>query len=157
MVQDLIKEYRESLRVLRRAKVAPLFRGSMISDTEWAIALMETHVIPGTKWTVAKWSKRKREILCDPIKMARYIRQQEPIESAPEWMVDLLESLMKSFTAKERQAYEMVRGKCFSFNQAAKLMDCRKSTIQTYIERAEKKIQAAVLLHSKNQKVGAVL
>ncbi|MCG8400090.1 MAG: hypothetical protein MJA84_00670, partial [Firmicutes bacterium] len=69
-MQDLIKEYRESLRVLRSAKVVPMHKGAMVSDTLFAIEVMETGRIPGAKWKVARWSKEDREVPVDPQLMA---------------------------------------------------------------------------------------
>ena len=65
-VEKLIREYKKSLRLLRCAKVVPVGYSSMISDTQWAIDLMDTGHIPGTKWTVARWSREKREVPVDP-------------------------------------------------------------------------------------------
>lgn len=130
--------------MLRRAKVKPLLSGSMISDTQWAIDYMETGHIPGTKWTVARWSRAKREVLCDPLEMARYVRQQAPASDAPEWMVILLESLLNLLTVREREAYRLVRGNGYSFAQAGRLMGCNKGSIQNFVQRAEKKIALVV-------------
>lgn len=144
LVEDLIREYRKSIGVLRRAKVAPLARGSMISDAEWAIKIMETGRIPGAKWTVARWPKSKREVLCDPLRMACYVRNREPVNAAPEWMVVMLENMMKTLTEREKRAYELVRGRMFSFTQAGELMGCTKGSVQNFVKRAEKKIALVV-------------
>ncbi|MFA5385641.1 MAG: sigma factor-like helix-turn-helix DNA-binding protein [Eubacteriales bacterium] len=120
----------------------------MISDTEWAIDLMETGRIPGSKWSVARWSREKREVLCDPLEMARYVQNREPISAAPEWMVKLLEKLMRNLTEREKQAYELVRGRGYSFGQAAKLMECNKGSVQNFVQRAERKISLVVRLQT---------
>jgi len=147
-LQDLIKEYRKSLRVLRTAKrmlkVVPMEFGSMVSDTQFAIDVMETGRIPGTKWSVARWSKDKREVPVDPLEMARYVSNREPVQAAPEWMVRMLNELTKSLTSLERDAFELVRGRGYSFAQAGKLLGCSKGAAQSYIRRAEKKIQLAL-------------
>ena len=146
--QDLIKEYKRSLKPLRsairNAKMVPMEYTSMVSDTLYAIEIMETGKIPGTKWTVARWSKDKREIPVDPLQMAKYITYREPAKSAPEWMIKLLDEVMGSLTALERDAYELVRGRGYSFAQAGKLLGCSKGAAQSYIRRAEKKIQFAL-------------
>lgn len=143
-MQNLIKEYRKSLRVLRSAKVVPLHRGSMMSDTQFAIEVMETGRIPGTKWTVARWSKEDRELPVDPQQMARYVQNREPIQTAPEWMVKLLEKLMASLTEREKDAYQLVRGQGYSFAQAGRAMGCNKGSVQNFVTRAEKKIGSVV-------------
>lgn len=143
-LEGLIREYKRSLRLLRHAKVKPLYYGSMVSDTQWAIRYMETGHIPGTKWSVARWSRPKREIPVDPLIMSRYVRNQEPVEAAPDWMVIFLERLMKSLTPLEKDAYELVRGRAYSFSQAGRLLGCAKGAAQSYVRRAEKKIQFAL-------------
>lgn len=124
--------------------MVPLHYGSMVSDTQFAIEIMETGKIPGTKWTVARWSKEKRDVPVDPIEMAKYVRNREPVKSAPEWKVKLLERLMSTLTQRERDAYELVRGQCYSFTQAAQLMGCNKGSVQNFVKRAEKKISLVV-------------
>ena len=140
----LIKEYRKSLKLLRSAKAVPLHYGSMVSDTQFAIEIMETGKIPGTKWTVARWSRDKREIPVDPLQMARYITYPEPVKSAPEWMIKLLDEVMGSLTKREKDAYQLVRGQLYSFSQAATLMGCNKGSVQNFVARAEKKIGLVV-------------
>ena len=143
-MQDLIKEYRRSLGTLRRAKVVPVEYGSMVSDTQWAIEVMETGHIPGTKWTVARWARSKREVPVDPLQMAKYVRGSAPASAAPEWMVKMLDALMVSLTERERDAYRMVRGNGYSFSQAGKMMGCTKATAQVYVRRAEEKIKLVI-------------
>jgi DNA-binding CsgD family transcriptional regulator len=143
-LEDLIREYRKSLRLLRSAKTKPLFCGSMVSDAEFAIEYMATGHIPGTKWTVARWPLRKREIPVDPIMMARFVQNREPIAAAPDHVVRLLESLLKSLSPLERDAYELVRGRGYSFKQSGKLLGCSKASAQSYVKRAEKKIRLAI-------------
>lgn len=61
-MKEFFVEYRKTLGALRNSKMSPLYSGSIISDTEWSIKLMETGHIPGTKWTVARWSREDREL-----------------------------------------------------------------------------------------------
>jgi RNA polymerase sigma-70 factor (ECF subfamily) len=76
--------------------------------------------------------------------MSRYIRDREPVSAAPDWMVEFLEKLMASLTERERDAYKLVRGQCYSFAQAARLMGCNKGSVQNFVQRAEKKIALVV-------------
>ena len=143
-MEDLIRQYRVSIRILRQAKVKPQHFGSMISDASWAIAYMETGSIPGTKWTVSRWKLSKREIPMDPMVIAQCLQNRTPVSAAPEWMVEYLEKLMESLNEKEKDAYQMVRGRGYSFAQAGKLMHCTKDAVSGYIRRADKKIQRTV-------------
>lgn len=143
-MQKLIEEYRRSLRLLRTAKVVPMGFNSMISDTIFAIEMMETGRIPGAKWTVARWAKVDREIPVDPQVMARSFHPRVPSEPVPDQVHDLLETLLKALTERERDAYRLVRGELFSFAQAGQIMGCSKGSIQNFVARAERKIQLVI-------------
>ena len=152
-VRELIREYRQSLRALRKADPVPLYWASMVSTTEWAIRYMETGRIPGTKWTVARWAKDKREIPVDPLQMAKFVAQQESAGPAPEWMVELLDKVTATLTEREKDAYQLVRGQLYSFGQAAKLMGCNKGSVQNFVARAEKKIGLVVREQTMSKRV----
>jgi len=62
-------------------------------------------------------------------------------------MVEFLDKLMKSLTPLEKDAYELIRGRGYSFKQAGKLLGCSKASVQSYVRRADKKIQTAA--HSR--------
>jgi DNA-directed RNA polymerase specialized sigma24 family protein len=49
-----------------------------------------------------------------------------------------------------------VRGQGYSFAQAAKLLKCTKGAIQSYIVRAEKKIQFALRKQTIDEAVGRI-
>ncbi len=144
MLKDLIREYKKSLGLLRQSSILPIHRKSMISDTVWAIQYMETGHIPGNKWNVARWSRDKREVSVDPFLISRFVKNSDPVKSAPDWMAQLVERLTSSLTAKEKEAFELVRGHCYSFAQAGQLMGCNKGSVQNLVHRAEKKIALVV-------------
>ncbi|MTI83455.1 MAG: hypothetical protein FH756_06005 [Firmicutes bacterium] len=152
-MQELIREYKKSLRLLRTAKAVPMGYSSMVSDTQWAIGIMETGRIPGTKWNVSRWAKEKREVSVDPLEMSKYVSNRAPVDSAPKWMVELLEVLMSNLTDRERQAFQLVRGQCYSFSQAAELMGCKKGSVQLFVRRAEKKINLVLRKQTINEGV----
>ncbi|MDO7787528.1 sigma factor-like helix-turn-helix DNA-binding protein [Desulforamulus aquiferis] len=143
-MKELIREYKKSLKSLKKVKTDMLYLNSMISDTQWAIEYMEKGHMPGAKWSVARWSREKREIPVDPLEMSRYVKNRLPQGCAPQWMVELLESLMLSLSVREREAYELVRGQYFSFEQAGRLMGCKKGSVQNLVSRAERKIALVV-------------
>jgi len=144
-LQELIQEYKKSIKTLRDAKAVPLQRNSMISDTLWAIDIMETGKIPGTKWTTARWAKDKREIPVDLQNMANYLTTKrtaaQPLSDKDK---EILGNLLSTLTEREREAYYLVRGEKFSFAQAARYMECNKGSVQNFVSRAEKKIQLVV-------------
>lgn len=99
MVQDLIKEYQQSLGTLRWAKV-PVEYGSMVSDTQYAIEIMETGRIPGTKWSVARWPKAKREVLMNPFVLSYIMINRKPAESAPKEVMSILDMVLQPLTQR---------------------------------------------------------
>ncbi|GBF35499.1 hypothetical protein DCCM_4628 [Desulfocucumis palustris] len=143
-MKELIDEYKKSLSLLRRSNISPIHGRSMISDTLWAIEYMETGRVPGKKWSVARWSREKREVPVDPFLISRFLKSSDSVKSAPDWMVQLLERLLSSLSAREREAFRLVRGHCYSFAQAGELMGCNKGSVQNLVRRAEKKIALVV-------------
>jgi len=139
-MQSLIQEYKQSIKNLRTAKVVPVESSNMISDASFAIEIMETGRIPGTTWQVGRLPKDRREISVDPTELSQFITNRTSTESAPEHVLDLLDSLMKNLTERERYAFDLVRGRGYSFAQAGKLMGCTKGSVQRFVIRAEKKI-----------------
>jgi len=144
-MQELIKEYRKSIKELRGAEVVPIQRNSMISDTLWAVEIMKTGKIPGTKWTTARWAKDKREIPVDMQNMANYLTTRRTVvQPLSEENKEILGNLLSALTEREREAYYLVRGEKFSFAQASKYMGCNKGSVQNFVQRAEKKINLVV-------------
>jgi len=140
-MQDLIQEYKKSIKTLRNAKTVPVQCNSMISDTLWAVEVMETGKIPGTKWTVARWAKDKREIPVDMQTMAGYLTDRRTeVQPLSEEKKEILRKLLSALTGREREAYYLVRGEKFSFAQAGRYMGCSKGSVQNFVSRAEKKI-----------------
>ena len=143
-MQDLIMQYKQSIKNLRTAKVIPVECSSMISDANFAIEIMETGKVPGSTWRSGRIRKDEREISVDPAQMAKYIANTIPTDSAPEAVLDLLDTLMTNLTERERYAFDLVRGRGYSFAQAGTIMGCNKGSVQNFVSRAEKKIQVVV-------------
>jgi RNA polymerase sigma-70 factor (ECF subfamily) len=153
-MEDLVCEYKRSLQLLKKSRAANVSHTGMISDTEWAIRYMETGQIPGAKWTVSRWSREKREIPVDPLKMAGYVAGRETVSPpVPEQVLTLLDRLMESLTSREKEAFKLVRGEYYSFSQAGMLMGCTKGTIQNLVNRAEKKIALVIRKQTISEEV----
>lgn len=138
-IKELIREYRESLRKLRKSKAVPLYRSSMISDTEWTIKYMETGRIPGTKWTVARWSRKDREVLFDPQVMARCFRIPDTTPEVSEGIRLMLENLLMCLSKRERDVFLLVIGQRFTHSQAAEFLGLSRDNVYNLLKRAEKK------------------
>lgn len=140
-MRKLIQEYRQSLRALRKGKgnTVPLYRHGMIADTEWAIEYMETGQIPGTRWTVARWNREDREVLFDPNIMDKCFTIPKAAPEVSEGVRTMLEHLLSCLSVKEREAFVLINGQGFTYQETADFMGCSRGSVQMYIRRAEKK------------------
>lgn len=138
-MRKLIKEYKESLRDLRSGKVAPLYRGSMISDTEWAIGYMETGQIPDTKWTVARWSKEDREVLFAPQVLDRCFTMPDTTPEVSLGLRIMLEHLLSCLSLREKEAFVLIYGQGFTYSKAADFMGLSRGNVYNLVTRAKKK------------------
>jgi RNA polymerase sigma-70 factor (ECF subfamily) len=111
----------------------------MISDTQWAIKYMETGHIPGTKWKVARWNREDREILFDPQVLDRCFIIPNAAPEVEEGVRVMLKHLLSCLSAREREAFVLVKGQGFSYQEAAEFIGLSKGNVYTLIKRAEKK------------------
>jgi positive control factor len=121
----------------------------MIRDLQFAIEWMETGRQPGNKRGVERLAAYQRERPFDPLLMQRFFRSQDEtyswddaenesvITSAEQ---EMIEDALSVLTAKEKEVYLMSRGHCLSYSQIANCLCISSSSVQTMIERAEKKI-----------------
>jgi positive control factor len=152
-MEKLLLSYKENLskakRMIEKAsdRDKSLING-MIRDLQYAIEWMETGRQPGNKRGVERLAAYQRERPVDPLLMQKFFRSRE--ESYP-WKEPAQESIISSFdqeriedalsvlTAKEKEVYLMSRGHCLSYSQIASYLCISSSSVQTMIERAEKK------------------
>lgn len=133
--QRTIKE-EEDLKVLR----------SMRNDLCWTIAWLETGSEPGPQRSITNRAGYQREIFWSQLtekgqRQVEWMESQrvylEPKEN--KWLEEMLDLLSKS----EYESFVAVRGEGLSFAQAASLLHCSKSAVQSYVRRAEEKIRHA--------------
>ncbi|MBN2910785.1 hypothetical protein JQC72_14890 [Polycladomyces sp. WAk] len=156
-MQDLIKEYKETLRKIRKVK-----RGypsvnerspeqdcdykilcQMESDLLWSLEWMETGRCPGNRRGIERRAAYQRERPIDPIHFQRYAMQplykqnKHTLSDYDMWRVEEALSVLSNL---ERDVYIMSRGHCLSYAEIAGLLGVAKGTVQKMIERAEKKM-----------------
>jgi positive control factor len=153
-MESLLCSYKENLSIAKRMRKDAFDRdksllNGMIRDLQYAIEWMETGRQPGNKRGVERLAAYQRERPFDPLLMQRFFRSKE--EFFP-WKEKEHESIISSFdreriedalsvlTAKEKEVYLMSRGHCLSYSQIANYLCISSSSVQTMIERAEKKI-----------------
>ncbi|KSU63658.1 Fis family transcriptional regulator [[Bacillus] enclensis] len=153
-MENLLSSYKDNLskakRMIKEAsnRDKSLLNG-MIRDMQYAIEWMETGRQPGNKRGVERLAAYQRERPFDPLLMQRFFRSQDEtyvwdesenesvISSAEQEMID---DALSVLTAKEKEVYLMSRGHCLSYNKIANYLCISSSSVQTMIERAEKKI-----------------
>ncbi|UXH44445.1 Fis family transcriptional regulator [Rossellomorea vietnamensis] len=153
-MENLLLSYRENLSKAKKMfkeasdRDKSLLNG-MIRDLQYSIEWMETGRQPGKTRGVERLAAYQRERPFDPLLMQRFFRSQEEtyaweeaenesvISSAEQEMID---DALSVLTTKEKEVYLMSRGHCLSYSQIANYLCISSSSVQTMIERSEKKI-----------------
>ncbi len=148
----LIKEYRNTLRSITKSRMKATdedercILGSCIDSLEFAIEYMEKGKHPDNRRAITRRSGIKREVPMDPQSFtfirAAALQRISITEISPDIRkaLDDLDIVLKLLSAKEREAYILVRGNGYSFGNAARLMRMKKGTVQVLVKRAEDKI-----------------
>ncbi|MGE7113930.1 sigma factor-like helix-turn-helix DNA-binding protein [Lysinibacillus sp. NPDC047702] len=152
---DLIEEYKQSLKDLRAAGGC----SSMERDLQEAIKWMETGYDPAE----CRAASRTDAYAMDHHLMQDLIVYVDSTNDVPALITDeidlwideavalkeierlynfkkVVNNTMVGLTENERTAFIMIRAEHMSFGKTAKLLGVTKSTIQSYITRAEMKI-----------------
>lgn len=158
-MNELISQYTDSLKIVRQLqkkandKDKALLSG-MASDLEFALTWMKTGRRPGNRRGVERLAAYQRERCYDPLVIQKFFRStsdeyywsedgsEEDLIS--EWNRERIEQALARLTAREKEIYIMSRGAVMSYEQIAAMLAISKSTVQTTIQRAEKKIAAQV-------------
>jgi positive control factor len=153
-LEKLLLSYRDNLskaiEMLGRAtnRDKSLLNG-MIRDLQYSIEWMESGRQPGNKRGIERLAAYQRERPFDPLLMQRFFRSRDETyawdEAANESVIssaeqEMIEDALSVLTAKEKEVYLMSRGHCLSYSQIATYLCISSSSVQTMIERAEKKI-----------------
>ncbi|SDW27525.1 RNA polymerase sigma-70 factor, ECF subfamily [Marininema mesophilum] len=147
---DLIKEYKETLRRVRRQKDAEedsstrKLLGGMIGDLEYAIEWMTTGRRPGNRRGIERRAAYQRERPIDPIHFQRYAMRsafyKEDVQEIIEWEKWRIEDALSGLTKLGREVYMMKVGQGFTLGQVAGFMGVSKSSVQVMMKRAEQKM-----------------
>ncbi|MBP3950324.1 sigma-70 family RNA polymerase sigma factor [Bacillus suaedae] len=157
-MQDLLKQYGSTLYKLEKFKSSVCkdeqeIVSGMISDLRFTIEWLRTGKRPGARRGIERRAAYQRERSEDPLVIQRYVRstaddhnwtdiQQE--SCVTEWDRTRIEDALSVLTEREKEMYLMSRGGMMSFEQIARMLVVSKSTVQTTIERAEKKISLQI-------------
>ncbi len=143
-VRELEKELQGNItewdKTLLKERISTL--NSYIGNLEYSIEWMATARRPNSRRGIENRAGYQREILYDDIDRARTIDLREPktiVVSAED--VITINSYLALLSKSEREAFRLVKGEGFSYEETATLMGCSKGTVQCYVKRAEEKIE----------------
>jgi positive control factor len=161
-MQDLLKEYKETRRQLKRAyesrkegeKVLDnqaiterQLLSEMIGDVEYVIEWLETGRRPGNRRGIERRAANQRVRLMDPIRMQAFVARSTAGSPAnlTEWERQQIEDALCVLSERERECYVLAHGECFTHSQIADMLGITKSSVDTHIKRAQQKISERVM------------
>ncbi|OAH53880.1 hypothetical protein AWH48_11460 [Domibacillus aminovorans] len=152
-MRTLIYEYKQSLRSLREMKTAieskvelteldmqdKTLINSMISEIEFAIQWM----VSGRNPDARRGADRTGAYTLDPklieaVVPNRAVMEEGKITADEQWLLD---DVLGDLTVREKDVFTLVRAEGLSFEYTAELLGVTKSSVQTYLERAQRKIE----------------
>lgn len=158
-MQDLITEYEAALIDVKRMRETAnekdhALLGGMESDLKYALEWMKTGKKPGPVRGIERQAGEYRELSFDPLLMQRYFRSTDSSEygwddhyqedTLGRYDKERLQFALGCLTDKQREIYMMVKGYCFSWQQAADQLGVSKSTIQSALEQSDRRIAKAL-------------
>ncbi|TFJ40150.1 hypothetical protein CKN73_07455 [Carnobacterium divergens] len=126
--------------------------GGMISDLQYAIEWLETAREPGTRRTISNRSRYQRTSLLAEIEKLSYsvTIEQESQREATEDEIERITAMLNNLSDKERAAYLAVKGQNLSYAKAGEILGVSKASVQSYVNRAQDKIDNQVKYGSQN-------
>lgn len=156
--EQLIDEYRESLRLVRLAYQRAQRRlesgdekavtdcehlASMERDLLWTLQYLETGEMPDYHRGIYKWT-----VPVDPNVLRRIVRAKTLEESESRWIAldRTFHDLLTILAPREREAFIMVRARGVPFRLAAEYMGIRSpGAVFNMVRRAERKLRRALI------------
>lgn len=114
----------------------------MIGECDYAIEWLETGRRPGNKRGIERQAAYQRERLMDPVRMQSFVSGSSAGSPAnlTDWQRFQIEDALSRLSDRERECYVLAHGECFSFAEIAEFLNISKGSVETYVERAQKKI-----------------
>lgn len=145
-MRKLMYEYKQSLREMKVAYEAAnpedqKIIGGMIRDMEYAVKWMENGRDPERKHVDAE---RTRVYLTDPavVDAVQYdVLNHEVYGEISQFDRERIEDALCELTKREKEVYILAKVELLSYGEIAELLVMSKTSVQTYMERAIKKIE----------------
>jgi len=161
-VEELIKEYRKSLEAVNKCRFmiadehSKKLLGNCATSLRYSIEYMEIGKEPGNRRSITNRSYEQRTVPMDPnsydFLKAAVINKVAQNNLSDEKRV-LVDDLLALLTPKQREAFVMVRGNGYSFSQAGKMMKIKETSVQSHVDRAEKKMRCIVSKDRDSNKI----
>lgn len=121
----------------------------MIASCSYIIDWLSSGSMPGNRRSIERRAGYQREVLTDPARLPRMgwsdgektCRGETGCTQADR---ERLAHALQSLTERERECYVLAYGECFSYAEIAALLQISKSSVGTYMARAQRKISLAV-------------
>ncbi|WP_309087172.1 sigma-70 family RNA polymerase sigma factor [Domibacillus sp.] len=152
-MRTLIYEYKQSLRALKEMKAAieskselleqdlqdKTLINSMITEMEFAIQWMASGRNPDAR----RGADRTGVYTLDPkiievVVPNKVTSEERKLTEEEKWLLD---DMLADLTARERDVFTLVKAERLTFEYTAELLGLTKSSVQTYLKRAERKIE----------------
>lgn len=151
---DLIQEYKQTLKHVRANGGNASIERDLIEAIKW----METGYDPANYRAIT----RIDAYVMDHHLMQNFIAYTDSEAYVPEWFEDRknsdrlswdfelqrmisakvkINNAMEGLTDNERAVFVMIKAQLMTFSQVAKVLGISRSTVQSYLERAEQKIR----------------
>lgn len=153
-MEKLIKEYRESLKLVNKAKnklpsddLDKSTLGGMSSDLQFAIQWMRTGKNPNARRGIENEIAYKREIPFSQLShevQSRLELTESRARSVSETDQQMIHSVLELLTERQRDVYIAIKGKCLTYEQTAEILKISKPSVQHHFQRSEKKIKTAL-------------
>ncbi|MCC3374730.1 sigma factor-like helix-turn-helix DNA-binding protein [Cohnella sp. REN36] len=127
----------------------------MIADCSYVIDWLESGRRPGNRRGIERRAGYQREVPTDPAKLSTVRSACGDGQAAGrpgDERRKRLEAALRGLTERERECYRLALGEGFSYAEVAGLLDISKSSVGTYIIRAQRKI--AMNIGERNDRVG---
>jgi RNA polymerase sigma-70 factor (ECF subfamily) len=122
----------------------------MIASCSYVIEWLETGRRPGNRRGIERRAGYQREIPMDPSRLpAVSDRGAEPSSAGGmnEAARFRLEGALRGLTERERSCYTLAHGESFSFAEIAAMLNISKSSVGTYMVRAQRKVDDNIGIH----------
>lgn len=165
-MKDLIQQYRESLRKVRKAKetaneVDRSILSGMERDLEFAIKWMETGRMPGSRRGAERRAAYERELPADPHRMemtGKYFRPAgaayiiEPIsnygidepeidEDDRETILLFIDDILSCLSEREREVFELRHVGGLEYHEIAEELGTTVGSVYNLLQRADEKLK----------------